>query len=102
MFVLSSDFEGFGISIVEALSRGLPAIVTDCPHGPSEIIQDRQCGYVVRRNSPEHITAVIEEWLKMSVAEKRAFSISAFERSKLFSENEMLKKYVELFSCHDR
>lgn len=51
-FVLSSRFEGFGLVLVEALRAGTQVIATDCPYGPSEILEQGRYGTLVPVDDP--------------------------------------------------
>jgi glycosyltransferase involved in cell wall biosynthesis len=46
IYVLSSNDEGFGIALVEALSTGLVCVATNGP-GPRDIIKDSENGFLV-------------------------------------------------------
>lgn len=47
--VVSSEWESFGMTILEAMHAGVPVVATDCPHGPGEIITDGTDGLLVPR-----------------------------------------------------
>jgi glycosyltransferase involved in cell wall biosynthesis len=47
VFVLSSRAEGFSNVLVEALATGIRIVSTDCPSGPSEVLQAGKYGQLV-------------------------------------------------------
>ena len=52
LFVLSSDFEGLPNVLIEAQGLGIPAIATDCPTGPAEIIVPDETGLLIPPGDP--------------------------------------------------
>jgi len=47
VYVLSSAWEGFSNTLVEALVCGCPVVSTDCPCGPAEILEGGRLGALV-------------------------------------------------------
>lgn len=60
VFVFPSLFEGFGLVILEAMSRGLPVIATPHTAGP-DIIKDGHDGYIIPIRSHEAIAEKLEK-----------------------------------------
>lgn len=91
VFVLSSNYEGFGNVIVEALAAGTPVVSTDCPSGPAEILAGGNYGLLVPVEDAPSMTEAI-----------RTVLASAYEPARLqgravdFSESQAGNQYLRL------
>ncbi|MEA3276523.1 MAG: glycosyltransferase [Pseudomonadota bacterium] len=59
LFVLSSRFEGFCNALLEAFVVGTPAVSTDCPSGPREILDNGRYGPLVPIGRPAELASAI-------------------------------------------
>ena len=90
-FVLSSDYEGFGNVVVEALSAGISVVSTDCPSGPAEILGNGRHGRLVPPGDWRALAAAIEATLR---APGDPESLKA--RAADFRADEAAARYLEL------
>jgi len=96
LFVLSSLWEGFGNVIVEAMACGLPIIATDCPYGPSEIIEDGVSGLLVPPANSEVLAKAICQVLTNPSLRKK-LTENGLRRAKDFDASTIAAAYGAMF-----
>ncbi|WP_072968971.1 glycosyltransferase family 4 protein [Thermoanaerobacter uzonensis] len=95
VFVLPSHEEGFGISVIEALSEGVPVIATKVG-GIPEILKDGIEGILVEKESPEGLAKAIEKLLKDEKLRKN-ISLKGKENAKKYSCNKMIEEIQQIY-----
>jgi len=91
VFVLSSYVEGLPNVLVEAMMCGCTPVSTDCPTGPSEVLQNGKYGYLVPVRDPVAMAAGIERALDEPIAK------SLLEEAvRPFKEDAILERHFEV------
>ena len=93
LYVCSSRYEGFNLTVAEALIVGLPVISTDCT-GPTEILANGKYGKICD-NSEYGIYAGIKE-LFANPDKLAAYKSTAEKRGMDFSEEKIINEITSL------
>lgn len=75
LYVGTSLYEGFGMTIVEAMSLGIPAISTDCISGPREIIAPDLFGKKINYDDVQEFGMLCSNFGDFSTLESEIVSI---------------------------
>lgn len=98
IYVLSSRYEGFSLTICEAMSCGLPIVAFDCPSGPAELVEDGINGYIVKKvGDIESMARCISELIENEHLRKE-FGKYSYQLSKKYQLDYVMQKWVALFN----
>ena len=95
LFVLTSNSEGFGNVIIEAMACGTPVISTDCEFGPNEIIQNNVNGILVPVNDKLELSKAMSKVLSNESYAKK-LSSQGKQRVLDFSSDKIAAQYEKL------
>jgi len=94
--VMTSYYEGFALVLLEALRHGVPCIAFNCPFGPSSIIEDNRCGYLIENGNinlfAEKLSTLIE-----NAKLRKVFSEAAIIRAEAFTIDRIMEQWKYLF-----
>jgi glycosyltransferase involved in cell wall biosynthesis len=97
VFVLPSRTEGFSLSLVEAMSAGLPCFATDVG-GAGEALDEGRCGLLVPPDDPGALAAALVR-LRDDPAGRERLGTAARERARaLYTATRMASAYVDLWT----
>lgn len=77
MLLMPSNFEGFGLSLVEAMAMGLPCVVSSLHNVTDWIVHDRKDGILVPKDDIRGFADAVEEIGQMSVQSRETLGANA-------------------------
>ncbi|WP_177213130.1 glycosyltransferase [Celeribacter neptunius] len=94
LFVSSSQWEGFGLAIAEALTVGCPVVATDCPSGPAELLDHGRYGLMVPPKDPVALAKAMKD---TSDGEVPVFLQQELDEALMcFAPRAIAQSYIEL------
>jgi glycosyltransferase involved in cell wall biosynthesis len=88
LFVLSSRWEGFPNTLLEALACNKKVVATDCQSGPKEILGDNEYGLLASVDNPVSLCRKMDNYLR--IENKSGNRASYFDIDKIIIEYEEL------------
>lgn len=97
MLVMSSNYEGFPMVMIEAMACGLPVVAFDFKCGPKDIISDGKNGLIIRNGD---IGALAEGMMRLmeDTENRKRMSLNARKIVDTYSEMVVMDKWIGLFN----
>lgn len=96
IYAMCSYSEAFPFVLIEAMSNGLPVVAFDVRVGPRAIIEHNMDGFLVEDGNIAHFVEYLDT-LILDKSKWQEMSRNAIDKSQIFTENKVMKKWITLF-----
>jgi glycosyltransferase involved in cell wall biosynthesis len=96
LFVLTTNREGFGLSVLEAMSLGLPVIATRIG-GLPELVIDGKNGFLVNPKDDRGLAEKIKYFMEHKDQVEKMGGEGRVRAQEQFKLSKMLNKYMEIY-----
>jgi glycosyltransferase involved in cell wall biosynthesis len=98
VLLLTSEFEGLPVSLLEAMAHGCVPVVTDIPSGIPELVRNGETGYRIGVGDIAGFAECLAN-LQADVARRRALSAASYQAIQAggFTTEDMVAAYLNLF-----
>lgn len=97
LLVMSSNYEGFPMVMIESMAIGLPVVAFDFKCGPRDIISDGENGLLVHNGDIPGLAVAMMK-LMGDYELRRRMSVKARQVVDTYSEKAVMDKWVRLFT----
>jgi glycosyltransferase involved in cell wall biosynthesis len=101
IFAMTSRHEGFSLTLLEAMSKGLAIVSFDSPHGPREMLTNEHDALLIKPRNPENMArglcrVIEDEELRRRLGEAALSTVTKYDAPTIGEQWEvLLEKLLE-------
>lgn len=95
VFGMCSRYEGFGLTLVEAMTAGLPVVAMDCESGPREVLDGGTAGVLTPDSDEDAFTEALAHLLTDDTARSH-YAVAGRARAATYTPERIVPQWEEL------
>lgn len=95
--ISTSNYEGFGMSISEAITRGIPVISSNCPVGPNDLVMNGINGFLYPLHDVEKLHQILQDCMNNQYLWDREVIRHSLDKFSVENYIDRINKSLEYF-----